>query len=732
MKSAAAKKTRTIAVGLCLSLAVGTPSVTHAQEVNTSLPAILRADQVSQDQDLGLIIAKGNVEVAQGDRILLADSLSYNQKSDIITASGHVKLLEPSGEVIFADYMELRDEMREGAIKQIRILLADNARLAASGGRRTGGTHTEMTKAVYSPCDVCKDTPDRPPLWQVKAERVIHDQQTKSIEYHHARLEMFGVPIAYTPYFTHPDPTVKRKSGLLIPSYKAANDYGVAIRLPYFWAIADDKDLTIDPIITTKGNPILGGEYRQAFDNGELNIQGSITVADRQSESGNTETDKVRGHLFAKGLFDIDETWRWGFDYNRATDKTYLDKYDFFDEPDNTLTSKAYLEGFRQRNYTAVQAYTFQDLREGGQYGSAPVILPLVTYQGLGEADRFGGRWEMDAGFRGLSQSDESQSVRGSLKGGYSIPFSSDLGYITTASVSVRADVYQVEHDSQNDPLGRKQNDGFAGRVVPRASLDWRYPFARYGDLGTTIVEPTAGLFVAPNGGNPADIRNDDSTVVEEDATNLFSESRTPGLDRIEGGTRAAYGMKLGHYFTNDRQVEVFLGQSYRFTKDHDLMLETGIEDGQSDYFGIIDLIPHRYVDVNYNFALNEKDLKPVKQELTMRLGPSAFQVYGRYSHLTEPRDPDVSTLEELYLALYSKVDDNWSGSLFTRQDLDGDESANESAGTLKSGMTIRYEDECFIFDGSFTRSFLDQNDVSKDDSLFFRLTFKTLGEVEL
>lgn len=735
MKSVAVKKRKKLALGLCLSLAVGTPKIAAAQEVDTSLPALMRADQVTNDRDLGLIIAKGNVEVMQGERVLLADSISYNQKSDIITASGNVKLLEPSGEVIFADYMELRDEMRDGAIKQIRILLADNARIAASGGRRSGGTQTEMAKAVYSACDVCKEDPNRAPLWQVKAERVIHDQQAKDIEYHHARLEMFGIPVVYTPYFTHPDPTVKRKSGFLVPSYKSSNDYGTAIRAPYFWAISEDKDLTIDPIITTDEGPVLAGEYRQRFDNGELEVSGSIVRADRDAGSGAavyTKEDVTRGHLFAKGRFDIDPTWRWGFDLQRTTDDTYLDKFDFFEDPGNTLTSNAFIEGFRGRSYTAVNAYDFQDLREG-EYDDPPVILPLAKYYGLGEADRFGGRWSLNGDFRGLDQRDQSQSVRGSVKGGYSIPFSSELGYITTASVSVRADVYQVEHESQNDVLNREQDDGVTGRIVPRASLDWRYPFARYGDIGTTIIEPTAAVFVAPtNGLNPADIRNDDSTVVEEDATNLFSEDRTPGLDRVEGGTRVAYGMKVGHYFTSNRQVELFLGQSYRLTRDEDLARETGIESSRSDYFGIIDLIPHRYVDINYNFALNDNDLKFTKNELGFNVGPSAFRLSGRYTFLSEPRNPDTSTLEELTIGLSSQWDDNWYARVYTQQDLDGDADENTGPGTLRTGLQVNYEDECFKLESTFVRSFLERTDVGKDDTIFFRFTFKTLGEVEI
>ena len=214
--------------------------------------AVISADEISYDESQQLVIASGNVEIAYGERILLAETIRYDQRNGSVTASGNVVILEPSGEVMFADYVELSDELRSGVIEDIRILLADDSRLAANGARRIGGRRTIMKRAVYSPCRVCEDDPTRAPVWQLKAGTIVHDQETRNIQYTNAWLELVGLPVMYTPYITHPDPTVERRSGLLTPEFGASTIFGGYARVPLYVMINDSTDVTIEPIFTVR------------------------------------------------------------------------------------------------------------------------------------------------------------------------------------------------------------------------------------------------------------------------------------------------------------------------------------------------------------------------------------------------------------------------------------------------------------------------------------------------
>ena len=206
--------------------------------IQTDAPVLFKADQLRNEQKIGLVVATGNVEFTQNGRTLLADSVTYNRRTDTVTASGNISLLEPTGEVIFADHIELTGQMRDGVIKNMRVRMTDDSRIAAAGGRRIGGTRTEFSKAVYSPCKLCEKDPTRAPIWQVKASKVTHDQETKDVTYRNAFLEFYGIPVMYTPYLSHPDPTVERRTGFLIPTYGSDSELGTLVSTPYYFDFA--------------------------------------------------------------------------------------------------------------------------------------------------------------------------------------------------------------------------------------------------------------------------------------------------------------------------------------------------------------------------------------------------------------------------------------------------------------------------------------------------------------
>ena len=298
-------------------------------------PVLLKADLVRLYRELEIITATGNVEFSQGGRILLADTVTYNQRTETITATGNISLMEPSGEVYFADFVELSDDLKDGVVEGIRVLLPDQSRIAAVGGRLVGGIRSTMRKAVYSPCEICKEHPDRPPTWQIKAFEVVHDRAQQEIEYKDAWLEFYGVPVLYVPYFYHPDSTVKRKSGFLVPSFGGSSELGTMIRVPYHIAISPTTDATITPIFTSKEGPVLFAEYRNRFVSGLFEGRGSITHGtgiDAESKATKGEDDEeIRGHFKGRLGVDIDDTWRAGAKLDFASDDTYLRRYGFGD-----------------------------------------------------------------------------------------------------------------------------------------------------------------------------------------------------------------------------------------------------------------------------------------------------------------------------------------------------------------------------------------------------------------
>ena len=685
-------------------------------------PVILQADELIHDNVAGTVIASGNVEAAQGERVLMADRITYDQRRDTVTATGNVILLEPSGEVIFADYLELRDEMKNGLIRGIRIVLADNSRFAANGAIRSGGNRTVMSKAVYSPCPLCDKQADESPLWQIKATRVVHDQQRQQITYTDAVFEFMGMPIAYTPYFSHPDPTVKRRSGFLTPTFGGNSTLGTRIDIPYFINLAPNRDITLAPIFTTKEGVVLAGEYRQRVESGQFRMNGSITRPEQRGDDGEVVSGRdTRGHFEAEGAFKIDDTWKWGFDVARSTDDTYLRRYGFNSE--NTLTSNLFVEGFRGRNYAAVNAFSFQGLEVDDDPGDTPIIAPIADFSFISDAGRIGQRYTLDANFMELYRTDGTGSTRLSLTSGWRLPFMGPIGDLYSLTTSLRGDAYWVNDVIDPVAPNRSATSGLTGRIVPQVSLDWRLPLIRDSGSIRHIIEPMVKFVVSPHGGNPSDIPNEDSQSFEFDDTNLFNDNRFSGLDRIEGGPRLSYGLRAGAYGAGGGSTTAFLGQSFRTKADSTFAPGSGLENNVSDFVGRITIKPSTLIDLTYRFQLDSETFSSRRTTIDLTAGPDWLRTRLGFLSIDEG-SADLSELgrrEEINLSMRLELGPQWSFSAFHRRDLAESQSINMGAG-------LTYQNECIQFTTEIRRDFTRDRDLEPDTSINFVIKLRNLG----
>jgi LPS-assembly protein len=236
--------------------------------VSRDEPVTFTADEVEYDRDNNLVTARGHVEVWQAGRILRADQMSFNRKTGVMVAIGNIVMMQPDGQVLFAQYAELSRDMSEGILKAVRAQLPNNGKMAANGMRRTGGLLNELSRVVYTACDLCKQDPTRPPLWAVQAASAVQDTEHKTIEYRNASILMDGIPIAYTPWLMHPDPSVPRQSGILLPVMGSSTHLGAFFGLPYYWVIDGQSDATFTPVIATRAGGVLDTQYRRRFNSG--------------------------------------------------------------------------------------------------------------------------------------------------------------------------------------------------------------------------------------------------------------------------------------------------------------------------------------------------------------------------------------------------------------------------------------------------------------------------------
>jgi len=713
--------TRVLAVALALSLAWSATARVQTVIENPDGRVLLSAETISYDREPGVATASGNVELISGDRVLRADAVSYDERRDLVVARGNVAILEPSGEVLFAEYAELSDQLRKGFVSEIRMLMTDGSRLAANTAVRSNGNRTEMSKAVFSACQSCPKHPDRPPLWQLKAFRVTHVQSARRIDYRDAFLEVYGIPVAYTPYFSHPDPTVKRKSGFLVPTYGSSSEHGVKLEVPYHFSLAPHRDATFSPLFTSKEGVVLAGEYRELIDSGPLNFRGSVTHVDERNENNaQTGNKEIRGHIKATGEFDIDNTWRWGFVAERSTDDTYLRRYDF--SSDDTLTSNIHLEGFRGRSYASANAFSFQGLRREDDPGETPLILPELNYNFVGQPGSHGQYWEIDSNALVLNRSGSTDSRRLSLGASWQLPYTSESGQLFKLAASLRGDLYHVNEVS--DPSNPTNSiSGFKGRVLPRLALDWRYPLVKKQRNISQIIEPIIAVIAAPIGGNSDEIPNEDSQSFEFDDTNLFSANRFSGLDRWEGGPRVNYGLRFGAYGIGGGHSTALIGQSLRWRGDSTFADKTGIEERRSDYVGRLNVTPNRYFDYVHRFRLDRDRFSIRRNEIDLALGPKSVRFSVGYVALSRELTTDeLSSREEARLSSRVQITNFWSANAGTRRDL------ADEGDTLSWEVGVDYIDECIELGVKLDRNFTQDRDVQPSTNFVLRVKLKHLG----
>lgn len=671
------------------------------------------ADEIENDQKLSTITAIGNVNIIRNNLTVQADKIIYDQKDDVITAVGNVVLLEEDGNVVFSDYVRLTDKMSAGEMNNIKVIMKDKSQIAARRGRRMLNDNKVMENAVYSPCDVCEG---KSPLWALKARKVRHNAEKQDVYYNDAFLEVKGVPILYTPFMSHPDPSVKRRSGFLTPSIASSSYLGGAIQPKYFWAISDNEDFLFTPTLSTDKGIIWGGTYNKYAYRGHINAEGTF-MTDKDDD------DQHRGNLNLKGRYEVNDFWLAEADVNYSSDRNYLKDMSLSGQDDAWLTSSLKMQGFDNRNYASIESYYYQLVSYDMKEYDKPTVLPLLNYENIGNVGKYGAYSKTNLNFASVYREEETNTQRFSMINSWNLPYTSPYGEKYRMVASVKSDLYYVD----NYQVSEDENfSGGVARVFPQLGLEWKLPFIRATETSRQILEPTIVAVAAPTGGNKIDkIPNEDSQDVELDDTNILDLDRYSGYDRNDTGSRISYGLNWSSYGDITGRTSAFLAQSYRFDKNESF---TGSDENSgyfSDYVGRIYANPNDYLDLNYRFRMDKDSYKMSYSELGTTIGPRLLNAYISYIYLKENKDSsliDDHGRKELYTAVNAMLTKNWSINVYNRQDL------TDNGGSLEHGGSLIYEDECFKMIAYLRKDNSSDPDYRGDFEFGATFFLKTLG----
>jgi LPS-assembly protein len=739
---------------------------------------LVRAQEINYDYSNERVSAVGNVQLYYGASTLEADRVIYDQKTKRLHAEGNVRLTQPDGTVTYGEIMDLSDDFRDGFVDSLRADAPEQTRFAANRAERSGSNFTVFHSGVYTACEPCKDDPTKPPKWQVKAARIVHDQTEKMMYFESARLELAGVPFAYVPYFSAPDPTVKRKTGFLVPSYSTSSIYGLGVSVPYYVALAPDYDVTFTPMITSRQGPVMQGEWRQRLMDGSYTIRATGVF---QLDKSVFPTDSAgyrdwRGSVESAGQFKIGDQWVWGWDGTALSDRNFLYDYGMLNAlqaasllklvPDFVL-SQAYIAGRGDRSYFEARAMYFYGLSAADVQGQLPIVHPVIDHDFVAKDPVLAGELQVRTNLTSLSRQsanfdpistlalasnacglttadtallNRSNCLLRGVPGEYD-RLSSEmswrrtivdpLGELWIPFVMVRGDVANINVADQpgvSNYIHVGQED--LGRVMPTAGLEYRYPLINVQQWGTQTIQPIAQLIFRPNETQVGAFPNEDAQSLIFDDSNLFKINKFSGWDRVEGGGRANVGVEYTAQFNRGGTVNVLFGQSYQLYGQNSFAmggttntgLDTGLDTRRSDYVARASYQPNATLTLTSRFRFGESDftLQRTELEATANFGRWTTQVmYGDYA--AQPEIGFLNRREGILGSARLKVTENWLLLGAAQYDL-------IARSVSQTQIGVGYVDDCLILALNYITSYAYSGSVSVNHTFMMQITLRTLG----
>lgn len=740
-----------------------TGMISSAKQPSTDEKMMIEADTVAYDMDADSVTATGRVVIYYLNHVVVADEVIVNRKTKRVTASGHVEITDPDGNVARGDRIDLDNDLANGIVDGLELVTTDRSAFTAPHATRTNGDLTVFEDGTYLPCVDCNGVKGKKPIWHIKANRILHKQKDQTIVFENATFEFLGVPLAWVPVLSQPDPSVKNKTGVLMPSVKSSRKLGYSIKVPYYISLDPSYGLTLTPTVYSRQGLLFSGEWRQRLEGGQYSITLSgIHQNDREVFAKTSGDELWRGSVESSGNFTINSNWSWGWNFAVASDTTFMKDYDLKSGNSDVAVNKIYLTGARDRNRFDMAAYGFfvqqddsltstlaqdHDLQE-----KQPYVYPVIDHKVYAKDPIWGGEASLTTNFTSLTRTkddiyqidgngngvfDPGEKTRVRAAAGTFDRLSIDAqwrrrmvdqtGGVLTPFLYFRGDA--IFSDPHNSAVLPETSSGLLGRAMPAAGLEYSYPVAITSPVGNQIIEPIAQLIVRPNETEAAHISNEDSQSLVFDANSLFDYDKFSGYDRVEGGTRANVGLRYSGSFSHGFGVSGTFGQSFQLAgvnsfaeaTQYDTGAYSGLESDVSDYVAGLSLstktgfLASSGVRIDHDsFEVNRFDgqILGIGGPLTAAL---------TYAYIRS--QPDLGIDEdrsELQAATSLRLTENWRAFASSRYDLINDQFVRHALG-------LAYDTEEFSVSFSYSK---DLTTTPNDQTFYLRAGFKTLGEI--
>ena len=706
---------------------------------------LIAADKATYDKTKGIIVADGNVELTleegyfltstqvlynntrkvinSNQNSILSDSdgnivnasmFEYHLEKNLFTSIGKIKIIDKNKNIYFFKELYVDTKKKEMIGSDVSVLLdEENFGLSEENDPRfvandifISGDTSNLSRAVFT---VCKKKGNQCPPWSLKAKKIKHDKAKKTIYYEHATLRLYDIPIFYFPRFFHPDPTVKRQSGFLIPFFTDSSSVGTGFGLPYYWAISNDKDITFTPKFYNNENLLILNEYRQAFRNGFLTLDTSYTQGYKNTST--TKTDGSRSHLFADLDIDLGKNQSYNSNLSFKTQRTSNDTYFRIHDIDTALVDSEKTDLKNEINYSFskdnmylnISSAVYENLREKTN-DKYEYILPNILYGKTFFTEKFGSfDFKSNAVYKNYDTNKHTSMLTNDIVWSPS-SYITKKGFINTLQGIIKNTNYEATNTTDYKTKGTVNE--LASVLSYRSSLPMRKERVR----GTNIFSPNFMVRYAPF--HMKDLSKKDISLKY---ANLFSTNKT---SEIEDGLSAILGFDFKVNTKNKDGVKkekfsLSMGQVFNHEKNKDMPNKSSLDQKMSDVVGEVNYNFSKIGSIGYKFAVdhNLNDLNYNEVSTTLNFGKVNFNI----NYLEEQNH--IGNENYINAGVNFNLTDYSSFAFETKKNY-------KTESTEFYDISYQYALDCLTAGLVYRREFYTDSDVDQKDTLFFKITF--------
>ncbi len=657
----------------------------------------IEAEKLVFNKASNIFSATGNVKIYFADVTIKTETLTFDKNSEKIEFTSKIFIKTSEGAKILASSAAIDRKTRSTLAKNVKALIEKKFQVA-SEEMKIEEENTIFKKAVGTPCDVCVLNPQ--PSWILKSERLVHNNKTKKLHFYNTWLEIFGVPVIYTPYLQTPEPGVTRASGLLAPSFLSSDLLGTGVKQPIFFTLGDSSDFTFSLVKTSKINLIIESQFRKVFKLGDLTLESAFLPS--------SESDSVKGFFKIKGNSKLDQSTFLNIDTTLISDTSFLGKYGY-DDRDRFLNLIRF-EKFANNKSLQASILYHTSLRDSNTV--EPLVLPDLRYRTYKKFQKSRLLLRERYSLVGISRKEDSGYGRLSADLELSKSWQQETGLLVRGIGNILTTAY-IENK-----LNEKR---YLLKVYPMGALEFKYPLFKNRDKKSEVLIPIVQLIYSTDTSSSIKPLDEDSSTTEFDSTTLFKLRKIPGLDRQEKGLRLNAGLQYFNEYRNNYKYNISLGQVYRNKNSKDFLLSSGLNGYESDILLSGTISFRQDLDIASN-QVYTKNFSLKRSDTSLKLTKPRYQINtGLINLVSDPSEGTSADLKELTLNLKSSLTKNWSGKIGLRRNMVDNENINASMG-------FNFRNECIDIDLSVSRRNTATNLLPKDSRIDLVVNFGNIG----